>query len=472
MLSRTHILAYASPAVGIGALFVMIALYLPSLYVDEIGVPLSHFGVVTTIIQIANAATDPIFGQISDRSKLSCGRRRPFVLAGSCGLAVFFVGLFSPPRPMTASIALAYATAMVLCTSFFVSMARVPWLAWALEMTQSYHERTVLVSVREFLFVIGTLLAAGLPLLVGAFINDEFVRLTVSACTWAIFAISSGCICCKMVADPPPALASIDSDAKTARGSDLISFLRQFLCNRAAVALYVSSVMFTMGSTTNALIFPFFIKYVIQQHANMELLLAVYIITGALFVPMWSCLSKRWDKKSTLTLAIFLQAVTLAVIFSAVDRESVPVYVACLFSAGIAFGGTAVVRFSMMADVADVQQLLCDGKRDEGKLVALFDISGKLASSVLIAVSFWVIEFSGYQPDVVPQTPRVQWTIRIVYALVPCFLAVFAGAVIYIGYPLDRTSHAAMLAKLEAQSVVDKSGAADTQVVGSPSQAC
>ena len=46
----------------------MISLFLPALYVDRLGVPLSHIGFVTTAVQLFDAVTDPLMGYLSDRA--------------------------------------------------------------------------------------------------------------------------------------------------------------------------------------------------------------------------------------------------------------------------------------------------------------------------------------------------------------------------------------------------------------------
>lgn len=51
----------------------------------------------------------------------------------------------------------------------------------------------------------------------------------------------------------------------------------------------------------------------------------------------------------------------------AVQRGSVALYTTCIAMAGVAFGGVPVLRFSMLADVADLMQLQTEGKRDEGR---------------------------------------------------------------------------------------------------------
>eukprot|EP00913_Durusdinium_trenchii_P035040 g32780.t1 len=104
----------------------------------------------------------------------------------------------------------------------------------------------------------------------------------------------------------------------------------------------------------------------------LERLLGLYILLGAVGVPLWAFASHRFDKRRTLAQATLLQGLALLVVFLFVEQGAVPIYSTCIVLAGLSFGGVPVLRFSMLADVADLAQLRSGGKRDEGKLVALF----------------------------------------------------------------------------------------------------
>lgn len=205
-----------------------------------------------------------------------------------------------------------------------------------------------------------------------------------------------------------------------------------------------------MATTGNALLYPFFVKYVLEDE-GVEWLLGLYIFLGAFFVPFWAWVTKKFDKKMTLTFITLVQFSVLGLIFVAVERQALGMYVACIISAGSVMGGSSVVRFSMMADVADALQLLTRGHRDEAKIVALFDISSKLAASLLVALGFLVIDISGFRADMVPQSHSARLAIRIFYSLVPSILALFSAMVIWAFYPLDRNKHAEILVELSLQ---------------------
>ncbi|CAE7821619.1 uidB, partial [Symbiodinium necroappetens] len=422
-------LAYGLPGVGFGAFVVMISLYLPSLYAENQGVPLSQIGAVTTVVQIFDAISDPLLGYLSDRCRTSWGRRRPFLLLGSSFLAISFVALFSPPNLGNPTSALAFAAAFGLLTQMFLTVARIPWMAWAIDLNSDYDAKTRLVSVREFMWVLGAMLGAVLPSVAGALLGDSGpLRLTLAASFWAVFMVVSGVLCFCLV--PDTTAASAPGGVRDGSASSQMSFLRNISGYRPAIALYIATVLALMATTGNALLYPFFVKYVLEDE-GVEWLLGLYIFLGAVFVPFWAWVAKKFDKKMTLTFITLVQFSVLGLIFAAVERQALGMYVACIISAGTVMGGSSVVRFSMMADVADALQLLTRGHRDEAKIVALFDISSKLAASLLVALGFLFIDTAGFRADVVPQPEAARFAIRFFYSLVPSILALLSAIVIW-----------------------------------------
>lgn len=180
----------------------------------------------------------------------------------------------------------------------------------------------------------------------------------------------------------------------------------------------------------------------------MAWILGLYILTGAVFIPVWLYLSQRFDKKFVFATAISLQATILLIVFSFARKGTVTLYATCVGLAGTSFGGVSALKFSILSDVTDVEQLRAGGLRDEGKIVGLFDISAKVSSSILVALSFWMIDVAGYEAEKIPQNARAELMIRIFYALAPALLALIAAMLMLLFYPLDRARHAAVLEKL------------------------
>lgn len=91
---------YGSADLGLAAVEAMVQVYLFMLYNVVVGLPALHTGLALALAIFWDAVSDPLMGGLSDRSRWSGGRRRPYFLPGAALLAVSFIWLFNP-RPST-----------------------------------------------------------------------------------------------------------------------------------------------------------------------------------------------------------------------------------------------------------------------------------------------------------------------------------------------------------------------------------
>ena len=93
--------ALAIPLAGAG---LPLAVYLPPYYAQELGLGLGAVGLIFMLSRVWDAATDPLVGVLSDRTRSRFGRRKPWIAAGAplfalATAAIFAPGLFGVERP-------------------------------------------------------------------------------------------------------------------------------------------------------------------------------------------------------------------------------------------------------------------------------------------------------------------------------------------------------------------------------------
>jgi GPH family glycoside/pentoside/hexuronide:cation symporter len=115
---------------------------------------------------------------------------------------------------------------------------------------------------------------------------------------------------------------------------------------------------------------------------------------------------------------------------------------------GVGLGATIAIPSSMQADVIDYDELL-SGERREGQYIGVWSIAKKLAAALGVGVALSVLGAAGYRPNV-EQTEQVQFTLRVLYALVPCICNLVA-IVVALAYPIDRKRHGHILGAVEAR---------------------
>ncbi|MGO8858216.1 MAG: MFS transporter [Steroidobacteraceae bacterium] len=97
-LSRGRLVAFSALAFPLTAVQMPLSVYLPAIFSQSYGLPLSALGVIFLFEKLWGAAADPLIGSMSDHALAGRGRRRGWIgaggaLFGASGVLLFFPGL-------------------------------------------------------------------------------------------------------------------------------------------------------------------------------------------------------------------------------------------------------------------------------------------------------------------------------------------------------------------------------------------
>ena len=151
--------AYASSAFGVSVLSNSAATLMLFYLSSVVGIAAWKAGLILLVSKLYDIVSDPLAGWLSDRHKSPAGRRRPFLLwgtlVGGVAMALIFTVPFHGDRP----VVWLYVLVVNLIYTTGYSLYNVPHLAMATEMTEGFHERTVLQGWRIVAASIGTAVA-------------------------------------------------------------------------------------------------------------------------------------------------------------------------------------------------------------------------------------------------------------------------------------------------------------------------
>jgi len=166
-------LAFGIGQIGEGIQAAVFLMFLLFYYNQVLGVPGTLCGIALAISLIFDAVTDPIVGNLSDAWHSKLGRRHPFMYAAAVPLGLGFFLLFNPP--VTGDLPLfCWLLAMTVFCRGAMTLYHVPHSALGAELSQDYHERTVLVAMRHFFGAVAFIGVYGLGFLVYFVASDEF----------------------------------------------------------------------------------------------------------------------------------------------------------------------------------------------------------------------------------------------------------------------------------------------------------
>ncbi len=176
-------------------MFNAMSLLLLAFMVEHIGIAAATAGLLILVSKIYDAVTDPLMGVLTDRTKSRWGRRRPYLLLGGFLAGGSFIMVFTVPAFDSQAALLIYVVVALLLNATAYTVFNVPYFAMPAEMTESYHERTRLMSCRVGAVAGGQVLSSVLgPVIIAYFGGGLFGHSVMSIVVGvAIIAVCTVC---------------------------------------------------------------------------------------------------------------------------------------------------------------------------------------------------------------------------------------------------------------------------------------
>ncbi|MEF8941604.1 MAG: MFS transporter [Desulfohalobiaceae bacterium] len=448
-------LVYSLPGLVLAAVGVPLYVYIPKFYTDVVGVSATVMGGIILAARLADAASDPLIGVISDRTRTRFGRRRPYIALGSLTLSLFLAALYVPPHLNQGLVTLWFA-ASILLLSLAWTVVDVPWESLGPEVTFSYDERTALFSFREGMTIAGTVVAAGTPLLIerGLSLSESPADQRIKFAVFAAVFIPLTLICCWMCALRIRERTGAHLEADAEERENFWSSWRETLTNRPFLVLLAAYAVAAIGANLPATLIIYYVEYVLGGRQT-EVFILLYVCSGIAFLPLWLWISRRVDKKRAWIAAMAINTGAFLGIFF-LGQGDLVLYALLTAISGTGFGASLALPAAMQADVIDYDQLL-HGQRREGRFIGVWSVVRKGSSAVGLGLALPLLDYFGYQPGQ-EQSQEVKMALRVLYCLVPC-LCQIGAILITLAYPLSRSRHQAVLEGIQrrqsGQSTLD-----------------
>ncbi len=312
---RVATAAYAAGSFGTGVFSTVPTILLLYFCTEILRLPPQWATAIVFVPKIWSILWDPFVGAWSDRTVSILGRRRPFLLAGTVGVALAFVAVFSPPVVGRSSLALWVAIAYLLLTTVY-SLFAVPYVAIPAELGRDGDIRARLTSWRMFVAMLGVLTGAGLvPLLVQSYGGgrDGYAAMSIRVALACALAMAAPIF---MLRGRDPRLAT-RAAGPSSQWHDVWSALAdaQFVTLLCAYLLQLTAIGMISATT------PYLVtKCLGREETSIGTAMFAMFAVTALTIPLWSLAGRRWGETRMLVAgatvyvasAMALGALTLA----------------------------------------------------------------------------------------------------------------------------------------------------------------
>ena len=371
-------IAYGMPGLGAGYMYLLMSLYVMKFSTDVLLIAPAVMGVIFSISRIWDAVSDPIAGYLSDRTTFKFGRRRTWMLISFIPISLGFLAVFSPPESMQGQSLDLWMMIAILSFYSAITLLNVPHMALGAELSEDYHERTLLFGVRHIGFTLGSILAlVSMSLLISEENNsDGDVRqLAGSLAFYAIGAMSLMLFFAVSKLKENP-------EFQNRVNKNPFKAFRDVWINPHAKILIIVLFIENLGGAVIGVLTLYVTQYIVEAPAWAPLIIFAYMLPSALSVPLWIPLSRRFGKIRLWVFSLAFTGISFGGIFIIPFLDSITDRLIVMFI-GAALGGMAAgcggaIGPSVKGDVIDYDEYLT-GERKEGSYFAALNFVFKLS---------------------------------------------------------------------------------------------
>ena len=400
-ISADRVFSYGLLGLPLAFAALPIYVHVPRYYADAAGMELALLGIILLGARLLDAGIDPWLGWLADRVS------RPRMVALSLlPFALGFIALLNPPNEYVSL----WLMGTLALTYVGYSAATVAYQAWGADIGETSGQRTRLTASREGFALLGVVLAAALPGVLAADLNEGIARLT-----WIL--------------PPVLLLAALVSLMRAGAGSSpamvssqpLLPSLKQVFADSPFRRLLLVFVANGIAAALPATLFLFFVADVLQLEKASGPLLAVYFVAGAASLPVWVKLSARLGRVTAWLLAMALSIVAFAGASVLGAGDLWPFAIICVAS-GLALGADLALPAAIAADLGERQG-------QAGACFGVWNFVAKLNLALAAGLSLPLIGALGYVARGSDESGLAALTFA--YALLPLAFKALASGLLW-----------------------------------------
>ncbi len=431
MISR---LMYGMAEFYNGGCFVIINTFYAVFLTKALGMPPALAGTVPLVGQIWDAITDPIMGNITDRTRSRFGAKRFYILIGGIISSITFIQMWYtiPIDNMTVMYIFYLLTYCLFSTGFTILM--VPYNGLLPDMIDDYSMRAKFSNVRMIWSTLGSAVCGLVPTFL---IKDNLDTASYLRCALVFgpmfFITSMVTFLGTWEKQKEPIRSNIKESFPQAvsvfRNHSFIMFLGLYLFGQCGMDFVSGMAVYYVDDVLNGYSNGYF-TYM------MAVLLASQLFGMLIFGPLMS----RTSKKFTILVGAPIRLIgTLGLLFFSYEGANI-IPILCM-TALIGFGnaGTLTSIFAIMADMADVDELITSVHRP-GTVSGMATFVRKVSCGLSSATIGFLLSAVGYDEVIANsggrQTAYTQHGIAMIYIIVP---AILITALLIVGFLFPMT---------------------------------
>ena len=410
--SRGQLFQYGALALPLAFAGLPLYLYIPDYYMREMGIGLGVIGLSLLFLRVLDTVQDPFFGYISDRW---AHKRADFLTSGFIALLVGMGALmYGAPTGISP---LAWFIISMLLASAGLSMMSINLTMIGGLWHSNTQARIRISGWRECFGLTGLLIAAMLPPLLQKYFSvPESFHLFYAA--FVAFLLTASVLFYRF-------FKTIPRNHAILRKSTAQAFLFLPSLFKEQKTFYFICFLTHLAASFPAVLFLFFARDYLQAGHYSGLFLALYFLSGVVFMPVWIRLSARTGTEKAWMIAMALACATFIWAFFLLPGQVIAFSMICIVS-GIALGADLALPPAMLAQKITSSQ----SEQTATQSYALLNLMPKLALALASGIAFLALAQVDFTPATQNTPLALSWLVFL-YALLPSVIKAAAGILLW-----------------------------------------
>ena len=403
-----------------GGCFVIINSFFAVFLTKALGMPTALAGTIPLVGKIWDAITDPIMGNITDRTVSRFGAKRLYILIGSIASAVTFVMMWL--RVSTPSVTVMYLFYIVMYCLFSTGFTvfSVPYNGLLPDMMDDYAMRSRFSNMRMVWSTLGAMVCGIVPTLM---IKDNLDPAAYFRCALLFgvlfFLTSIAVFFGTWEKQKPPVRSgmreSVPQAVSVFKNRSFRLFLGLYLFGQCGMDFISGMAVYYVDDVLNA-----------YQNGYFTYVMAALMLSQLLGMAVFGPIMSRTSKKQAIMIGApaRLLGIVGLYFFSHEGASLVPILA---LTALVGFGNAGCLTgiFAVMADMTDVDELITSVRRP-GVVSSMATFIRKVSSGLSAALIGFLLAAVGYDEVLasagVRQSAFTQRGIALIFVLAPAIL--------------------------------------------------
>ena len=452
-LTKKHWFGYMFGDWGGCMTFALMASIFSMYCTNVLGINATVMGVLTIVWTIWDAVNDPMMGALMDkafaRKQHKRGKFRPWLLRATPLLAVSAIAMWTVPTFLDGIPLLVALFSFKILYEASYTMFNIPMGSLLSAMSTNDSERASLSSARGVGSMIGNMIPgmAG-PVIIGMFGENKSTGYMITGVACAAI----GFVICLLHYALTEERVVVNEEAKAddIKISDIFDVVKK---NRAFVALCIHGVCIcTMQYLAeNISMYMYSAVYNDVTYKTLASALSAPFMMGSMIVVPFMC--KKLGLEKVIRISLLIGGAICAALFGMHLFMDVPPLVhGVILGVGSGMAMVSIqMQWGLVGEAIDYNEHIT-GKRTEGSIYGTFNLSRRIGQTVGLGISFFALDWIGYQPKLDLQSAGTVFGFKILCVLVPALFILGSWAAFKFVWNITPEIRAQMTAKKAAAS--------------------